>query len=236
MKRFIFSIAVLALLCFSASAQNKFNGPVTPGQQMPSFSLPTYQGSDFNLDSYKGKNVVLIFLRGLVEKGHWCNICHYSYVQLADYESRMQLRKKYNTEFAFVLPYDKDTAKYWVSIFPEQLKVVEGWKNPAEPEKLSEGGKRWMEMARNLFPVKYEVDPKNIQTPFPIIIDADKSLSKGLGLFTMKFDKTEAPQNIPCVYIIDKSGKLVFKYLSQNTIDRPSYDYLITVFDKFLTK
>lgn len=235
MKRILLSLIVLSLFAF-ANAQNKFNGPVSPDQQMPAFSLPTYQGTDFNLEKLKGKNVVLIFVRGLVEKDHWCNICHYSYVQLADYENKMQLRKKYNMEFAFILPYDKDTAKYWVSIFPEQLKVLEGWKNPSETEMQNEGVKRWMEITRNLFPVKYEVDPKNIQTPFPIIIDGDKTLSKGLGLFTMEWGGKEAPQNVPCVYVIDKTGKLVFKYLSQNTMDRPSYDYLIKVFDKFLTK
>lgn len=234
MKKLLLSFAVIVLTLSTVNSQNKIQGPVTPEQQMPVFNLPTYQGSYFNLENYKGKNVVLIFVRGLVEKDHWCNICHYSYAQLMDYETRMQLQKKYNLVFAFVLPYDKDTVKHWVSIFPEQLKVIETWKNPAEPEKLSEGGKRWMEMARKLFPVKYEMTAGNIQTPFPIIVDADKTLSRGLGLFTTEWDNGIAPQNIPCVYIVDKSGKLVFKYLSQNTIDRPSYDYLIKVFDSFL--
>jgi len=31
---------------------------------------------------------------------------------------------------------------------------------------------------------------------------------------------------IPSVFIIDKEGRLAFKYIGQNTWDRPSLDYL----------
>lgn len=234
MKKIWFLLVSLLILAGPVAAQNKIKGPVSPDQKMPQFVLPTYQGGNFDMASLKGKNVVLFFVRGLVEKDHWCNICHYGYVQLMDYENKMQLQKKYNAEFAFVLPYDKDSVAHWVSIFPAQLKVIEGWKNPANPEKLDERAKNWMELTRKLFPVKYEVEPSAIKTPFPIIIDGEKSLSKALDLFTMHWGGTDAPQNVPSVIIIDKNGTVVFKYISQNTIDRPSYDYLIKVFDAFL--
>jgi len=42
-------------------------------------------------------------------------------------------------------------------------------------------------------------------TPFPILIDADRKLSKGLGLFMTEW--------------------------GQNTVDRPEYDYLFKVLE-----
>jgi len=62
-----------------------------------------------------------------------------------------------------------------------------------------------MEFYRQLFPLDLSVKKGEVSTPFPILIDADRKLSKGLGLFMTEW--------------------------GQNTVDRPEYDYLFTVLD-----
>ncbi len=71
----------------------------------------------------------------------------------------------------------------------------------------------------------------NIPLPFPILIDADHQVSSGLGLFTTSWGGSEVAQNIPAVYLIDEQGILRFKYISQNNLDRPEYDYLLKILD-----
>ena len=70
--------------------------------------------------------------------------------------------------------------------------------------------------------------------PFPILIDADRSLSKGLGLFTAEWGGRKAEQNIPTVFIIDAQGVVRFKYVGQSTVDRPSTEYLLGFIEKML--
>jgi alkyl hydroperoxide reductase subunit AhpC len=65
-----------------------------------------------------------------------------------------------------------------------------------------------------------------VPTPFPILIDAERTVTKGLGIFTMEWSGRKIEQNIPTVLILDKNGTVQFKYMSQNTIDRPSAKYL----------
>jgi len=67
--------------------------------------------------------------------------------------------------------------------------------------------------------------------PFPVLVDADRRLSKSLGLFRTEWSGGKADQNIPSVFIVDRDGILLFKYMGQNTTDRPSADYLFTVLD-----
>jgi len=42
---------------------------------------------------------------------------------------------------------------------------------------------------------------------------------------------SKVDQNIPSIYIVDAGGILQFKYLGQNTVDRPEYDYLFKVLE-----
>jgi hypothetical protein len=39
---------------------------------------------------------------------------------------------------------------------------------------------------------------------------------------------------MPTFILLDKSGTVVFKYISQQTIDRPTTKYLTTIMDAFL--
>ena len=67
--------------------------------------------------------------------------------------------------------------------------------------------------------------------PFPILVDGERTLSKKLDLFRNEWNGSKVDQNIPSVYIVDAAGVLQFKYLGQNTVDRPGYDYILKVLE-----
>jgi peroxiredoxin len=230
----LFPMLVLAITCQGLLiAQAAPLKPVNFGDAMPDFSLPAVQGGEVNLSALKGKNVLIIFPRGRVGD-HWCQICHYQYAELADLEKTQQIRKKYNLEIIFALPYDKATVEHWVSIFPEQMAVIEGWKNPPEAELKDPATQRWMETSRRLFPKKFAITKDNIPTPLPILIDAERKLSEGLQLFTLFWDRSYVEQNIATAFLLDKDGVVRFKYLSQNTVDRPDAAFLLKFIERML--
>ncbi len=232
MKRAIFfAVFVLALACGLAVAQDVEAKPAIVGQPMPDFTLPAHQGGTVSLSALKGKNVMIIFPRGYAAENYWCTICNYRYAELIELERTQEIRKKYNVEVLVVLPYGPDVVKAWVEVLPEQLDKVKERKYPADPAKLDEKGKKTMELYRRLFPLDLGFKKGEIPTPFPILIDADRKLSKGLGIFMTDWGGGKVDQNIPSVYIVDAGGTLQFKYLGQNTVDRPEYDYLFKVLD-----
>ena len=222
---FVIALGV-GLTCLPGLSQEPETRPVIVGDPMPDFTLPTFQGGTQSLSALKGKNVMIIFPRGYAAEGAWCTICNYKYAELIDLEKREQLRKQYNLEILIVLPYNKEIIKQWVEVLPDQLEKIKGWKYPAEPDKLDEKGKMRMERSRKGFPKDLVLEKGNVPTPFPILIDEDRKVTKGLGLFMTEWSGSKVDQVIPSVYIIDKQGVLQFKYIGQNTWDRPSYDYL----------
>jgi peroxiredoxin len=222
---------VLVIACGLAAAQEVETKPVTVGQPMPDFTLPAFQGGTVTLSALKGKNVMIMFPRGYAADNYWCTICNYKYAELIELERTQQIRTKYNVEVLIVLPYGPDVVKAWVDVLPEQLDKVKERKYPADPSKLDEKGKKSMERYRQLFPLDLSIKEGKAPTPFPILIDADRKLSKSLGLFMTEWGGGKAEQNIPSVYIVDAGGTLQFKYLGQNTVDRPEYDYLFKVLD-----
>jgi peroxiredoxin len=230
---------ILLLLCsfvlFSANALAQVAPlkPVNFGDSFPAFTLPAVQGGEIDPSKLLGKNVLIIFPRGRVAD-HWCQICHYQYAELAELEKSQQIRKKYNLEIIFILPYDKTTVEHWLNIFPEQMAVIEGWKNPTPAEQQDPGTKRWMEMSRRLFPKTFNISKDNIPAPFPILIDAERKISEGLQLFTISWDKSYVEQNIPTIFLLDKEGKVRFKYHSQSTVDRPDAAYLLKIIERML--
>lgn len=215
-----------------AHAQESEIRPVTVGQTMPDFTLANYQGGETSLSGLKGKNVLMIFPRGFAGEARWCSIDNYYYAELLDIEKSKQVRKKHNTEILYVFPYSRDIVKAWVESNPEQLEKIKTWKNPAEPEKLDEQGKARMERLRKALPKDYRLPQNEVPTPFPILIDADRKVSKGLGIFAPEWGGSKVDQCIASVFIIDKQGILQFKYIGQNTWDRPSYDYLLETLEK----
>jgi len=230
-KTAIFAVVVLAAACGLVAAQEAGTKPVTVGQPMPDFTLPAYQGGTVSLSALRGKNVMIIFPRGYAAENYWCTICNYKYAELIELERTQEIRKKYNVEVLIVLPYSPDVVKAWVDVLPEQLDKIKERKHPADPATLDEKGKQTMERYSRLFPLDLSVKKGEVPTPFPILIDADRKLSKGLGLFMTEWGGGKVDQNIPSVYIVDAGGTLQFKYLGQNTVDRPEYDYLFMVLE-----
>ncbi|HUU06211.1 MAG TPA: redoxin domain-containing protein [Patescibacteria group bacterium] len=237
MKKNAFLVCLTLFLVFGCqgllSAQAPPLKPVNFGDMMPDFTLPALQGGSVSLSALKGKNVLVVFPRGRVGD-HWCQICHYQYAELADLEREMQIRKKYNLEVLFVLPYDKATVEHWADIFPEQMAVIEGWKNPPAEAQKDPGTSRWMETSRRLFPKKFAMSKENIPLPFPILIDGERKLSEGLQLFTLFWDRSYVEQNMATVFLLDGEGRVRFKYLSQNTVDRPDAAFLLKFIERML--
>ena len=205
--------------------------PALLGQPISDFALPSIQGETVRLSDLRGKNVLLIFSRGYAAENYWCTICNYKYVELAELEKSGKIREKYNTEVLFVLPYDQETVGVWVDILPEQMAKIHDAKYPPDPSALDDAGKRRMERWREIFPKDFSWTEEAAPTPFPVLVDAERTVSKGLGIFATEWSGSKVDQNIPSVFIVDKNGILRFKYVGQSTIDRPSYDYLFTILE-----
>ncbi len=225
---FIF-LLIISILGAGLFAQEQEIRPVSVTQPMPEFTLPAYQGGTLSMAELKGQNILLIFPRGLAGKDHWCHVCHYQYAELAALEENNHFQKKYNLRVIFVLPYSKEMVSEWVEAFPAQMQDIKNWKNPGGEQSLTEQQKRRKDLAKTYFPKEFSYDEGNIPLPFPVLIDAERKLSRGLGLFTEEWGGSRIEQNMPTLFIIDSHGKIQFKYLSQNTLDRPSPDYLFSI-------
>ena len=88
----------------------------------------------------------------------------------------------------------------------------------------------WSGRARSI-PNDYALEKGAVLAPFPILVDGERALSTKLDLFRHEWTGSKVDQNIPAVYIVDAQGVLQFKYVSQNTVDRPGYDYLLKVLE-----
>ena len=226
-RKIIFSLVSAAV--FLSGAAFSFGQPAVVRQKMPDFTLPVYQGGEITLSQFGGKNVLLIFPRGLAGEDHWCHICNYQYADLAALEKEKNLRETFDLEILFVLPYNREMVEEWVDKFSDQMADIQNWKYPSDPDKLDERGKRRMEFAKKYFPRDYTFEKGKIPLPFPVLIDGDQKISKSLGLFTTEWGGSKIEQNVPTIYVIDKTGMLQFKYHSQNTLDRPPSEYLMEV-------
>ena len=186
------------------------------------------------MEKMRGKNVLLILSRGKYADNGWCTICNYQYADFADIELTQKVREKYNLEIVFMMPYPKDSIASWEKAFPKEMAKMERWKNPEHPESISQGAKDWSEFTRAHFPKKFDFIDKKVPLPLPILIDDKQEVSKGLDLSRTEWDGCKTLQNIPAVFIIDKDGIIRFKYISQNTTDRPSSAYILSFIEKIL--
>ena len=225
-------VPVAASLLFSPAAA-RGQAPVVVGQPMPDFTLPAVQGGEVTLSSLKGKNVLLIFPRGK-SGGGLCHVCHYQYAELTEFDETQGLRRRHNIEILFVLPYDRETVQGWVNAFPAQLQDIENWKNPPDEATLDARQRARMEAVRRFYPKKFEYEPGDIPLPFPVLIDAERTVSGAIGLFTTNWGGAEVEQNVPTVFILDREGMVQFKYHSQTTVDRPGPEYLTRVIEKLV--
>jgi peroxiredoxin len=210
-----------------AGAQAPASRPVTVGSPMPDFTLPVFQGGEVTLSKLRGTNVMIIFPRGLSRPAAWCHVCPYQYAELAEYEVQTGLRARANLEILWVMPYSREMVAKWLHDVPQLLQEDENSKNPPNAASLDSVGRARMERARAMYPKTFRVTEGQVPTPFPILVDADHTLSQGLGFFTTNWSGSTAEQDIPTVLIIDANGVLQFKYMSQNTADRPPLQYLV---------
>ncbi|NNM04755.1 MAG: redoxin domain-containing protein [Gemmatimonadetes bacterium] len=229
-------IALLGLVvCLSPtadlSAQSQPLRPVTVGSQMPDFTLPVFQGGEITFSELRGQNVMVVFPRGLSRPGSWCHICPYQHSELVEYEAQTDWQARANLKILFVLPYGQEMIAEWVDAYPQLLQDIEDGKNPPNQESLDSAGRARMEMQRQIYPKKFTTTKGEVPIPFPILVDGDRFLSEGLGFFTTDWSGSDAEQNVPTILIVDQDGILQFKYMSQNTIDRPPLEYLVQVVD-----
>lgn len=212
-------------------AQSQSLRPVTVGSPMPDFTLPVLQGGEITLSDLRGKNVMIVFPRGLSRPGSWCHVCPYQYSELVEYEEQTSWRTRANLEILYVLPYGQQMVEEWIDAFPQLLQDIEDGKNPPNLESLDEAGRAQVERSRQIYPKSFSATKGQVPVPFPILVDADRTLSQGLGFFTTDWSGSNAEQNVPTILIIDPEGVLQFKYMSQNTVDRPPLEYLVQVVD-----
>jgi peroxiredoxin len=232
MKKFIILLSVL-IITFPGYAQNNQVKTGIVGQKISDFTLPTYQGQELSIQSLRGKNVLLVVSRGKYADNKWCTICQYQYADYADLALSKSIREKYNLEVIFLFPYSKDTLKSWVKVFPSEMQKIEKWKNPDGANATSKQ-LEWANFARANYPKKFDFTDKKVPLPLPVLADEKQEVSKGLDLLRMEWDGGKTMQNIPAIYIIDKEGIIKFKYISQNTTDRPTSDYIINFIEKML--
>jgi peroxiredoxin len=199
---------------------------VIAGDPMPDFTLPVYNGGSFNLSSFRGKNVLLIFPRGWTGN-NWCAYCPYQYLELEKLQKENSIKAKYNLEIAYVMPYSSERIKDWMEKFPDALQVVEGIKNPEKPPAEGTLQAEYTDWVRAGFPLVFDVKKEDPHAIIPVLMDENRSLSRQLKVFTGFWDGVSAEQNIASVFIIDKKGVLRLKYIGQMTEDRPSVDYLL---------
>ena len=220
-------VAFAAVPASHLMAQAPQLGPVTVGSPMADFTLPVYQGGEITLSDFRGKTVMLVFPRGLSSPTSWCHVCPYQHAELADHDATADFRAGSNLEILFVLPYDREKVGEWIAAFPTLLQDIEDWKNPPDPAALDDAGRARVERMKQAFPRTFHVEPEDVVNSFPILVDADRTVSGGLGFFTTDWGGSDADQNIPTILIVDENGILQFKYMSQNTMDRPPLEYLV---------
>jgi peroxiredoxin len=233
MKKLSYTLTIFAILLasFSLQSQEKPTPAILEGT-FPDFKLLSNEGKLVSLADFKGKKVLLIFPRGKVTDTHWCNICHYQYAELAKLEVSQKIKDKYKIEILFVLPYPKDTVDKWIKDMPESLKAVEKWKNPDNPN--DEGQKKWAETIKKTCPESFSYKDDKYPFPFPILVDGDHAFSSKLGIYREEWDGYKTSQNVPTIFILDAQGTVKFKFMAQNTFDRPHAEYLLEFVKKMM--
>ena len=233
MKKLLLLVVLLAGFNLLYS-QNDGMFPVTLNEALPEYTLVDSEGVKISSADLKGKNIMLIFIRGKVTKDIWCPICQYQYLELAEMEAKYKLRKKHNMDIFFVMPYSTDSMQNWVNAFPKSIEIIEGWKYPKNTEDLPQGVIEWAAYAREFFPVTYQVSPGSVDLSLPVVFDVDQSMSKGLQIYREEWGGTVVQQNVPTILIMDEKGIVKFKYFSQYTNDRPNADYLKKYIERML--
>ena len=63
----------------------------------------------------------------------------------------------------------------------------------------------------------------SIGVTYPILADPDHSIADAFGVYNLLGDRVATP----AVFIIDKSGRIVWSYIGQNVNDRPNNQIIL---------
>jgi len=220
-------------ICVNFYSQKKPLDLAILGEPLKDFSLPVYNGGEFQLSVEKGKNILLVFPRGYYDKDVWCDICAYEYLDLVDEFYNNKLAEKYNLDLVIILPYDRSTIEKWLMELPEVNESLEAGKHL--PDTLTnEKAMTWVRFANKHYPKTFNFKKGETPQPFIILMDEKHELSERLEIFRTEWWGTSVEQNQPTFILLDNDGKVVFKYISQHTIDRPTSGYLLKIMDAFI--
>jgi len=234
MKSKFFPITfIIICLCINSFPQKKPLELAIIGEPLKEFNLPVYKAGEFKLLDEKGKNVLLVFPRGYYDKDVWCDICAYEYLDLVDEFHNKKLAEKYNLDIVIVLPYDENTIEKWLMDMPEVYESLEAGKRL--PDTLTnEKSMTWVHFANKHYPKTFTIKKGETPQPFRILSDKKHELSERLDIFRTEWWGTKVEQNLPTFILLDKDGTVIFKYISQHTIDRPTTVYLMQIMDALI--
>jgi len=228
---------VLIFICLNINfySQKKPLDLAIIGEELKEFSLPIYQGGEFQLSNERGKNVLLVFPRGYYDKDVWCDICAYEYLDLVDEFNNKKLDEKYDLDVVIILPYNKSTIDRWLMDIPEVYSSLEAGKHLADTT-TNEKAKVWVHFANKHYPKTFNINKGETPQPFKILVDEKHEISERFEIFKTEWWGTTVDQNMPTFILLDKDGMVVFKYISQHTIDRPTLGYLMKIMDAVIQK
>ena len=233
-KIFLFLVLIFINLSPLILPQKKPLDLAIIGEPLKDFILPLYHGGEFQLSKNGGKNILLVFPRGYYDKDVWCDICAYEYMDLVDEFHNKKLAEKYNLDIVIVLPYDEITIDKWLIDMPEVYASLEAGKHLDTT--ANENSRTWVNFAKRHYPKTFDVPKGETPNPFIILVDEKHELSERLDIFRTEWWGTTVNQNIPAFILLDDNSTVVFKYISQHTIDRPTMKYLTTIMDGLLIK
>lgn len=234
-SKFFLITFIIIYLSINSFSQKKPLDLAIVGEPLKDFNLPVYQGGDFQLSDEKGKNILMVFPRGYYDQDVWCDICAYEYLDLVDVFYNNKLAEKYNLDLVFVLPYSDSTIKKWLMDMTEVYESLEAGKHLADTL-TNEKSMTWVHFANKHYPKKFSIRRGETPQPFKILSDEKHELSERLDIFRTEWWGTKVDQNMPTFILLDTSGRVVFKYISQHTIDRPTSDYLLKIMDALFQK
>lgn len=133
-------------------------------------------------------------------------------------------------EIVIILPYDTSTIRNWLEDLPEVYSGLEEGKHLADTL-TNERSMTWVHFANKHYPKTFNIKEGETPQPFRILSDADHQVSERLEIFRTEWWGTTVNQNIPTFILLNKNGTVVYKYISQHTIDRPTMGYLTTIMD-----
>jgi len=92
----------------------------------------------------------------------------------------------------------------------------------------------WVHFANKHYPKTFTIKKGETPQPFKILSDEKHELSERFEIFRTEWWGTTVDQNMPTLILLDTDGTVVFKYISQHTIDRPTSRYLIKMMDALI--